>query len=111
MFPHSSLNGNGDTILHLALQLPNVSVIEKIMAHEKVCSLANIQNSDNLKPIQVAVRYNKLEVLKQLMYLAPECTEKAMHEKNYLLHIAAEKGHYQMAYFLIEDCYRYGKYC
>ena len=110
LFPHSSLNGNGDTILHLALRLPNVRVIEKILAHEKVCTLASIRNNENMKPIQLSVRYNKLEALKQLITLAPKCSAINSPENHYLLHIAAEKGHYQMAHFLIEDNYKFGKY-
>ena len=72
--------------------------------------LAHIVNSENMKPIQVAVRYNKLEALRQLLDLAPKCSESKTPGNYYLLHIAAEKGHYQMTQFLIEENYKFGTF-
>ncbi|KAI6652086.1 Transient receptor potential cation channel [Oopsacas minuta] len=102
-----SINGNGDTILHLALCLPNIKVIEKILGHEQVYTLAKTENVDGLRPIQLAVRYNKLEPLKQLLELR-SC--KMVHDSyTDLLHISAEQGHLQLTQYIIEENYKLGR--
>lgn len=105
----SSQNGDGDTILHLALRLPNIQVADIMLRHKDLHSLLPVENCENSQPIQVAVRYNKLDALKQLIKIASGYREKCPMEcKFHLLHIAADEGHFQLTQYLIEENYKYG---
>ena len=114
MFLISEVNANGDTALHLALKLPNFNVIEKILEDEDAGKLAGIKNYENLKPIQLAVRYNKIDAVKKLFEASGSCEtlccQRIKDEMTDLLHIATEYGHLYLANLIIEFHYKKGEF-
>ena len=110
----SEVNADGDTALHLALKLPNFNVTEKILEHKDAGKLATIKNYENLKPIQLAVRYNKIDAVKRLFEASESCESNSCQnlkdEMSNLLHIAAEYGHVHLAKLAIEHGYKKGEF-